>query len=448
MTRADPLARRPADADADARAVAAAAEPLPDIDDPGFAAAFDRWADRRVVLLGESTHGTAEFHRARAAVTRRLVERHGFDLVALEADWPDAAALDRALRGRPAREGAAPPFQRFPAWMWRNAETAAFFEALAALNRGRPAEAQARVHGLDIYSLAASIEAVVDYLEGVDPALAALARESYGCLEPWARRPAGYARAAQRAGWAACEQAVVRQCRTILEHRLAWSAQDGEDWLDAAQNARLVAAAERYYRVMHRGGSEAWNLRDAHMAETLAHVLEARGPGAKAVVWAHNSHVGDARATEMGARRGQRTLGEFCRRRWGEAAALIGFGAGDGEVAAASDWGGPMEIKRLGPPLPGSFERLCAEAGPPRFLLDLQADPELRDRLASPRLQRFVGVIHRPESERESHYADAAPSRQYDAWVWFDATRPVSAPEAAPPDAPRAGARETWPFGV
>ncbi|HEX8375969.1 MAG TPA: protein-L-isoaspartate(D-aspartate) O-methyltransferase [Geminicoccaceae bacterium] len=426
--------------------IAEAAEPLPDLDDPGFARLFDRFADRRVVLLGEASHGTSEFYRARAAITRRLVAEHGFTLIAVEADWPDAAAVDRYVRHRPPRPGAEPPFQRFPTWMWRNTDVAALVDWLREHNAGvGEPRRRAGFYGLDIYNMGGSIAAVLAYLDEVDPEAAAVARERYGCLTPWQGEPSTYGRAVLTAGYGKCEQAVTDQLRELLRRRLDYVARDHEGFLDAAQNARLVASAERYYRIMYYGGAESWNLRDTHMFETLCHLLEAHGADAKAVVWAHNSHIGDARHTEMGIVREELNIGQLCRERFGEEVALVGFGTHTGTVAAASDWGGDMEVKRVRPSHRDSYERLCHEAGVPAFLLDLRRDEALRRRLLEPRLERFIGVVYRPDTERMSHYADASLPQQFDAFVWLDETSAVTplGPEHAKGDAP-----ETYPFGL
>jgi protein-L-isoaspartate(D-aspartate) O-methyltransferase len=438
--------------------LAATVEALPDPDEAeAFGVCYDRYGDATVVLLGEASHGTSEFYRARAAITRRLVEHHGFRIVAVEADWPDAAAVDRHVRGLP-RAGARDeprdqPFQRFPTWMWRNREMAAFVEWLRVHNAGQPPGRQVSFHGLDLYSLNASIRAVVDYLDRVDPDAAAVARRRYGCLAPWASEPAGYGRMALTQGYALCERAVTDMLRELLDRRMEYTARDGGDWFDAAQNARLVRNAEAYYRAMYYGSAESWNLRDSHMFQTLQQLLDAGGPGARAVVWAHNSHVGDARETEMGEVRGEHNLGQLAREAFGEDVALLGFGTHAGTVAAASDWDAPMQVMRVNPSRPDSVERLFHDAGTLEpaatcSLLDLRGDDrrhgQARDALAPARLERYIGVVYRPDTERWSHYAASSLSRQYDGWTWFDHTRAVDALA----DGHGRGVPETWPFGV
>jgi erythromycin esterase-like protein len=428
--------------------IAAVAHPLPAIAAPSFAEAFDRYGGRRVVLLGECSHGTAEFYDARAAITRMLVERHGFGIVAVEADWPDAAAIDRHVHGVPQPSAAPAPFQRFPTWMWRNAEFARFAEWLRQHNAGRSGDDTVGFYGLDLYNLRGAIAAVLDYLDRTDPDAAAVARERYGCLTPWQQDPATYGRAVLSAGYRGCEEAVVRQCRELLERHLEQAGEDGAPLLDAAHSARVVASAERYYRVMYYGGAEAWNLRDQHMFETLDLLLQAKGPRAKAVVWAHNSHIGDARHTDMGRHRDELNIGQLCRERFGDEAALIGFGTDRGTVAAAHDWDGDLQIMDVRPARADSVERLCHEAGRERFLLELADGPDagLREELREDRLQRFIGVIYRPHSELLSHYAAVSLSDQFDAYVWFDETRavaPLGPQEPLPGHVP-----ETYPFGL
>ena len=431
-------------------AIAAAIEPLPGIDDPAFGRMYDRFAGAKVVLLGEASHGTSEFYRARAAITRRLVERHGFRIVAVEADWPDAAAIDRHVRLRPPRPDAPVPFQRFPTWMWRNAEVDAFVGWLRAHNEALPEDARTGFFGLDLYSLNSSIRAVVDYLDRVDPEAAQVARKRYGCLAPWATEPAGYGQMALSKGYAPCEPAVTAMLRDLLDKRLAYAAQDGTEFHDAAQNARLVRNAEAYYRVMYYGGAESWNLRDSHMFETLQHLLDAHGPDAKAVVWAHNSHIGDARHTEMGQVRGEHNIGQLCREVFGTGAALLGFGTHAGTVAAASDWDAPMQVMEVNPSRPDSLERNFHEAGVECGLLDLRDDAHgterrhAREALLPARLQRYIGVVYRPDTERWSHYAASSLAQQYDGWTWFDRTRAVTALA----DGHGRGLPDTYPFGL
>lgn len=375
----------------------------------------------------------------------RLIEEHGFTIVAVEADWPDAAAADRYVRHRPARLGEEPPFQRFPTWMWRNTDVDAFLGWMREHNDNLKPEQRAGFFGLDLYNMNGSIAAILEYLDKVDPKAAAVARERYACLTPWQKEPSTYGRAVLTASYRKCEKAVVDQCRELLQRRIEYIAEDGEDFLDAAQNARLIASAERYYRIMYYGGAESWNLRDTHMFETLGHLLDAHGPQSKAVVWAHNSHIGDARHTEMGAVRDELNIGQLCRERFGGEAALIGFGTHTGTVAAASDWGGDMEIKRVRPSHRDSYERACHDANVPRFLLDLGRDQAVRRRLLEPRLERFIGVIYRPDTELMSHYANASLPQQFDVFVWFDETSAVT---PLGPEHAKAGVPDTYPFGV
>lgn len=437
-----PTARAPPPADL----LRAVAEPLPDLDDPAFGRLFDRFAHARVVLLGEATHGTSEFYRARAAITRRLIERHGFTIVAVEADWPDAAAIDRYVRHKAPSPAARPAFRRFPTWMWRNVEVHDFIDWLRAHNERIDPTHRAGFFGLDIYNMRASIRVVIDYLERIDPEAARVARERYGCLTPWQHDPSTYGRAALSAGYAKCERPVVAMLRDLFEREMEYRVRDGEDFFDAAQNARLVASAERYYRVMYYGAAESWNLRDRHMFETLERLLAWRGEGSKAVVWAHNSHIGDAAATDLGMVRDEINVGQLCREHFAAQAVLIGFGTDRGTVAAASDWDGPMEIKTVRPAHLDSYERLCRDSGIAHFLVDLREGqrPALRSALLYPRLERAIGVIYRPETELASHYFEASLPRQFDAYLWFEVTRAVT----PLPTTIREGVPETYPFGL
>src|SRR4029078_703715 len=346
-----------ADLDLLPRMIAQAAEPLPDIDDRTFGEFFDRFGDARVVLLGEASHGTSEFYRARAAISRRLIERHGFNIVAAEADWPDAATVDRYVRHRPWREGELRAFDRFPTWMWHNREFDAFVRWMRQHNEQRAYERMCGFYGLDLYNLSGSMRAVVDFLEEKDRDLATLAQRRYGCLDPWAENPALYGRNALIEGYARCEGGVVQMVRELRHHQVDCFAEECDEWLDAQANARLVKNAEAYYRVMYHGSAESWNLRDTHMFETLNMILDAKGSGAKAIVWAHNSHIGNAAFTDMGMRRDELNIGQLAKEKFGAEARLIGFGTHSGTVAAADDWDEPMRIKHVRACLADSYAR-------------------------------------------------------------------------------------------
>jgi len=424
----------------------AAAEPLPDITDPAFAQAFDRFGSKRVVLLGEASHGTSEFYRARAAITRRLIEEHGFSIVAVEADWPDAAAVDRDVRLKPHPPMKPAPFQRFPTWMWRNAEFDTFTRYLQTHNSAKDPDKRVAFYGLDLYNMNASIAAVLAYLDRVDTAAAAVARSRYACLMAWSHDPVAYGRAALTPGFSVCEKPVTQILSDMLMQQLAYSSKDGEQFFDAAQNARLVANAEQYYRIMYYGSHLSWNLRDQHMFQTLQQILAHAGPDKKAVVWAHNSHIGDARQTDMGRTRGELNIGQLCREEYGDAVALIGFGTASGTVAAASEWDAPIELKDIRPPRPDSYEALCHDVDLERFLWDFQKDRSgpFYQLLSTPRLERYIGVIYRPETERASHYSPAILPDQYDAFVWFDKTQAIT----PLPTLSNATEDETYPFGL
>jgi erythromycin esterase-like protein len=397
-----------------------------------------------VVLLGEASHGTSQFYRARAAISRRLIEKHGFNIVAVEADWPDAARIDRYVRFRAHEPSPDEAFSRFPTWMWRNVEVHDFIGWLRAHNENLPADRRAEFRGLDIYSLGSSIAAVLAYLDRVDPEEAKAARRRYGCLTPWQEDPAAYGLNAIQLGKSPCEDAVVAELRALLDRRLAYVGRDGESFLDATQNARVVRAAEYYYRLMYRSSRESWNLRDRHMFDTLVRLLERRGDAAKAIVWAHNSHIGNAAATAMGWQ-GEFNIGESCRAAFGDQAVPIGFGTDRGTVAAASDWDGPMEVKKVLPARSDSFERVFRQTAIPSSLTDWRAGKsELRELLSKPRLERAIGVVYRPETELMSHYFEAVLADQFDAYVWFEETSAVTPLSAGRPH----GAPETYPFGL
>ena len=367
-------------------------------------------------------------------------------MVAVEADWPDAAAIDRHVRHLPHEPMRTPPFSRFPTWMWRNKDVDAFVDFLRRHNGERPQSERTGFYGLDLYNMTASIAAVLAYLDSVDPEAAAIARRRYGCLEPFSREPAAYGREALTKGYAMCEEPVMQSLMDMLRKQLDYVRHDGDRFFDATQNARLIADAERYYRIMYYGAHHSWNLRDNHMFDTLQRLMAWGGKDSKVVVWAHNSHIGDARYTDMGTERGELNLGQLCRQAYGRDAALIGFGTHCGTVAAASDWDAPMEIKSVRPSRPDSYEALCHQVGEERFLLDLRPDrnTDLRQALSARRLERYIGVIYRPETERWSHYSYSSLPDQYDGFVWFDQTTAV----VPLPTKVASGGDETYPFGL
>jgi len=397
-----------------------------------YDALLDLVGDRRFILIGEASHGTHEFYRERARITRRLIDECGFTAVAVEADWPDAYRVNRYVMGLSHdddADAALSDFRRFPAWMWRNQDVLAFVEWLRARNdaHGHPAT-KARFYGLDLYSLRASMEAVVEYLDRVDPGEASRARARYSCFDQVGGEGQAYGYGLAFSGAIPCENEVVAQLVELRRRADAYLRRDGwiadDEFFFAEQNARLVRDAEEYYQQMYRAEVSSWNLRDRHMAGTLDALVEhldTQLPRAKIVVWEHNSHVGDARATEMSAR-GELNVGQLARQRYGNECVLVGFTTFDGTVTAATDWGGPAERKRVRPALAGSHEALLHDGEVPRFWLDM-AQPAVRDALVVSRLERAIGVIYRPQTERGSHYFDARLADQFDAVIHFDHTR-------------------------
>jgi protein-L-isoaspartate(D-aspartate) O-methyltransferase len=414
-------------------------------DDLDFAPLLQRIGDARIVLIGEATHGTSEFYSLRADITRELIEKKGFDFVAIEGDWPDAARIDHYVRHFEYKPSEWTAFARFPTWMWRNREVRAFVDWLREHNKHVPAGQRVAFHGLDLYSLYDSIRSILKYLDDVDPETARIARERYGCLTPWQADPAAYGHAAISGTYQVCENPVAAMLKELQGKRQAYAEHDGERFLDMTQNAQLVANAEKYYRTMYYGSRASWNLRDRHMFATLKSLLDHHGPSSKAVVWAHNSHLGNAEATEMFAR-GEINLGHLCRNEFGDAIYAIGFGTNTGTVAAASEWGAPMEVKEVRPAIVKSYERLCHDTDKENFLLPLRnfPRPSESESLWSPRLQRAIGVIYRPETEIASHYFQAVLPRQFDEYIWLDRTHAVT-----PFDTDEmAGMPDTYPFGL
>ncbi len=396
---------------------------------------MDLVGNRRFVLLGEASHGSHEFYQARARITRRLIEEKGFGAVAVEADWPDASRVNRYVQGESDdREAitALADFKRFPGWMWRNVDMVDFVMWLRSHNDAQTGRRdRVGFYGLDLYSLQASMDAVVTYLESVDAEAAAQARERYSCFDHVQGEGPEYGHAVTLDLMVPCENEVVAQLVDLRRRAATLLALDGraaeDELFFAEQNARLVHDAEQYYRIMYRGRVESWNLRDRHMAGTLSDLalhldrLEPSAP-AKVVVWEHNSHVGDARATELGAS-GELNVGQLVRSAWPDDCLLVGFTTDHGTVTAASQWGGPAQRKRVRPALAGSYESILHGAGVERCFVPLgRATPEA---LRPPRLERAIGVIYRPETERQSHWFTAHLPQQFDAVIHIDETSAV-----------------------
>ena len=413
---------------------------------------LDLVGDAQLVLLGEASHGTHDFYDQRAEITRRLITEKGFSAVAAEADWPDAYRVNRYVQGDgddPDADSALKGFERFPTWMWRNTVVLEFVEWLRQLNSGRAENDRAGFYGLDLYSLFNSMEAVINYLDRVDPEAGRRARYRYSCFEHFGEDSQAYGYVASFDLDRSCEDEAINQLLDMQRRAMEYlGASKREDFFDAEQNARLVRNAEEYYRSMFRGRQSSWNLRDTHMAETvdaLMSYLRRHQRQPKMVVWAHNSHLGDARYTEMGAR-GELNVGQLIRQKYGDAAVLIGFTTYTGTVTAASDWDEPGEQKRVRPAIPDSYELEFHETQIPRFFLPLRgAFPG--SLLNRQRLERAIGVIYRPQTERISHYFRADLPHQFDGVFHFDETRalqPLEIPErwhdAEPP--------ETFPSGL
>lgn len=431
-----------------------AARPLDDLDDVDGVVRLV--GDARLVLLGEATHGTREFYMLRAAITRRLIEHHGFDGVVVEADWPDMLRLHRWVQGGTddanARQ-ALGDFQRFPRWMWRNREFLRLAQWLRSWNDLQPMHRRAGVYGLDLYSLHASVRAVLDYVQEHEPEMARQARERYGCFDHYLEDPQRYGQAAHYGLSEGCQRQVLQQLQDLMartgQQRLGGSSED--ELFHAQLNALVVRNAERYYRVMFEGSTTSWNQRDRHMHQVLErlreHLTRTRGHPARLVVWAHNSHLGDARATDV-SDWGQLNLGQLVR----EASApgesfILGFSTDHGSVAAASDWDEPVQFMRVTPARPDSWEGLLHDTGLDLFVLPLRDDQALQTLLAPPRLERAIGVIYRPDTERQSHYFEASLSQQFDAVLHVDrshALHPLDG--AAPPEVLEEP--ETFPSGL
>jgi erythromycin esterase-like protein len=419
----------------------------------GIGPILDLIGDQHVVLIGEATHGTHEFYDLRQQLTRALITSRGFNIVALEADWPDVYRAGRWARGQgddASAQDSLDDFIRFPRWMWRNRVVVNFLDWLRAFNAQEPGQREAGVFGLDLYSLHRSIDAVLQYLRRIDPAAAERAQRRYSCFDVFGSDPQVYGHATTHGIEPSCERAVVEQLVELQRRAAEYAARDGrvaaDEFFSAAQNARVVSDAERYYRAMYGSGRESWNLRDRHMISTLEAVMDhtrhAQG-FARAVVWAHNSHLGDARATQMGMQ-GELNIGQLARERFGSDVLSIGFTTHAGTVTAASNWDEPATLMAVKPSLAGSYERLFHDTGLSAFALDLRGPAGAV--LATPRLERAIGVVYRPQTERQSHYFSASLARQFDLVVHCDHTHalePLELWSRHDVDLP-----ETWPTGV
>jgi erythromycin esterase len=406
---------------------------------------LERVGDARFVLLGEASHGTAEFYSWRAAITRRLVDEHGFNFVAVEGDWPDCFRVNRWVKGRAETTRSVrevlTEIERWPTWMWANEEVATFAEWLRAHNArtGR----SVGFYGLDVYSLWDSMHAVLDYVGAQHPDALAAAREAFRCFEPYAEDP-------QRYGWATrmvpttCEAEVV-DLLVELRRRASSMDHDPEASLDALQNAEVLAGAERYYRTMIRADGESWNVRDCHMADTLDRLVEHHGDGARAVVWEHNTHIGDARATDM-VREGMVNVGQLVRERHeDDGVVLVGFGGHHGSVIASDRWGGPVQTLAVPPAPAGTHEALLQEAcGEPALFVFPQDDDAAPEWLRSSRGHRAIGVVYHPSADRYGNWVPTVLGRRYDAFCFFDAITPLHPLHA---EAPQEHAeQETYPW--
>jgi erythromycin esterase-like protein len=408
-------------------AIARAAQPLPFTAQEEYDELLAEIGDARIVLIGEASHGTHDFYRERARITRRLIEEKRFAAVAVEGDWPDAFRVHRYVTGHSDSDtaqnanDALSGFRRFPAWMWRNMDVLAFVEWLHDYNQYT--NSAVGFFGLDLYSLYTSAQQVLRYLDGHEPEAAGRARYRYSCFDQFGEDSQAYGYAAGFGLAESCEQAVVDQL--VEMNRLMTTKLGDRPVSDAPfsanENAHLVRDAELYYRTMFGGRVSSWNLRDQHMAETLDRVLAYLGPDSKVVVWAHNSHLGDARATEMG-RQGELNVGQLVRERRNGTVFSLGFTTYSGEVTAATNWDEPAQRKVVRRALPNSLEALLHETGLGDFLLRLR-DEAIRETLSEPMLQRAIGVIYRPETERVSHYFDARVPEQFDAVIHIDRSR-------------------------
>jgi erythromycin esterase len=411
---------------------------------------IDMIGDARFVLLGEASHGTSEFYTWRTEISKRLIAERGFSFVGVEGDWPDCYRVNRYVKALPdsgdGAEQVLHAFERWPTWMWANREVIALAEWMRSYNARRPSDRQAGFYGLDVYSLWDSMRAVMQYLERVDPGFAAAARRAYNCFEPYAEDVQEYARATAIVP-TSCEDEAVAVLRE-LRSKAPQFKEDGRDtFFNAEQNALVAQNAERYYRTMVRGGPGSWNVRDHHMVETLERLMTHHGPNAKAIIWEHNTHVGDARFTDM-ARAGMVNVGQLVRQGHDrEGVVLVGFGTHRGTVIAAEEWGAPMERMPVPHARGGSFESAMhiAAVGDALLTFNGRDDGAVRG-LDEPIGHRAIGVVYDPDHERWGNYVPTIVPRRYDAFLYIDETRavdPLHMPVRVDGEVP-----ETYPSGV
>ena len=414
-----------------------ASEHFYDIESANLDGLLERIGDSRVVLIGEASHGTAEFYDMRARITRELIKRKGFNIIAAEADWPDAETIDHYIHGtgqNPFHDTriANRPFSEFPEWMWANHSVLSFLQWLKKHNLSvDSAERQVSFYGLDFYNIFGSIRAVIDYLRHVDSQAAKAARWSYGCLMPWVRDPSLYSRDIQSGRYHDCSREVFAVIRQLRGNRLLYQQTDRPGYFNAYRNARLIVNGEYFFRTLFRDNTDSWNLRDQNMFDSLLAILKYNGPVSKVVVWAHNSHIGDARATSR-HELGEINLGQLVREKFTDKSYLIGFGTDHGTVAAASSWGDPVKFMQIKPSHPDSYGHLFHQVKSDNFLLPLRIsiirNPVLaltRKKMLARHMQRAIGTTYDPDDELNKHYVDVSLPRQFDEYIWFDKTHAV-----------------------
>lgn len=388
-------------------------------------ALVERAGEATYVLIGEASHGTSEFYAERAELTKRLIIEKGFRFIAVEGDWPSCYVLNRYVKGDTSAGDIAADalrdFSRWPTWMWANREVAAFADWLRVFNDGRSEEDKVGFYGFDLYSLWESMDEILKYLGEKDGADLEAAKRAFACFEPHGQEEQQYGLAANFYG-EGCEEEVVALLRKLQEKWKTAQPGDREDALAAELNALAVKGAEDYYRTMIRHDAESWNVRDRHMVDVLERLMAYHGPAARAVVWAHNTHVGDARATDM-AREGMINVGQLLRESHGAEVCAIGFGTYEGTVIAGRGWGMPLEAMKVPAAEAGSLEELLHRIGPADKLLLLdEADQALRESWIG---HRAIGVVYHPEHER-GNYVPTRLAERYDAFIFIDRTTALS----------------------